>query len=69
MISFICGIQNMAQMFLSTKQKQIMAKESRVVVFQGGGGWIGSSRFFGSKLLYLDCMGNGALLYSTGNSV
>ena len=39
----------MAQMNLSTKQKQIMAKEGRLVVPKGRGegwGWIGSSGVF-----------------------
>ena len=32
MISLICGTKKYAQMILSAKQKQIMAKESRLVV-------------------------------------
>ena len=39
----------MAQIILSTKQKQIMAKESRLLVPSGGreegGGWMGSLGF------------------------
>ena len=45
MISLICGILNMAQMILSTKQKQIMDMESRLVFAGGRGkgmGWMGS---------------------------
>ena len=34
-MSLICGIKNMAQMILSTKQKQIMDMESRLVVAGG----------------------------------
>ena len=64
----------MAQMILSTKQKQIMAKESRLVLPRGGGmgrgSWMeGQSGVFGSKLLYLEWMGNGGLVYTTGNCV
>ena len=36
-ISLICGISNMAEMTLSTKQKQITAKESRLVVARDEG--------------------------------
>ena len=50
-----------------------MAKESRLVVHGGGdGGGSGMDsqvRAFGYKLLYLEWMGSGALLYSTGNCV
>ena len=62
----------MAQRILCTKQKQIMAKESRLVVARGEGGGGGMEREFGlggCKLLYLEWMGNGALLYSIGNCV
>ena len=36
MIALICRISNMAQMIPSTKQKQITAKESRLVVPRSG---------------------------------
>ena len=35
-VSLICGIQNMAQTIPSTKQKQITAEESRLVVPRSG---------------------------------
>ena len=60
----------MAQMVLSTKQKQIMAKESRLVVArveEGENGMDGEFGVFGCKLLHLEWKGNGALQYSTGN--
>ena len=59
-------------MILSTKQKQIMPKESRLVVprgEEGGNGMDGHFMVFGCKLLYLEWMGNGALLYSPGKRV
>ena len=50
-----------------------MAKESRLGVPKGGRGEIMTDRqtgaFYGCKLLYLECMGNGTLLYSTGKCV
>ena len=55
---------------LSTEQKQIMAKESRLLVpRQGESGIDGQFGVFGGKLLYLEWMVNGALWYSTGNCV
>ena len=56
-------------MILSTEQKQIMAKERRLVVPSGAWGgreMDGQFRVFGCKMLYLEWMGNGALLSSTG---
>ena len=61
----------MAQMILSTKQKQIMAK-SRLEVPRWEGeenGRDGHLGIFGCKPLYLEWMGNGALLYSMGDCV
>ena len=44
-----------------------LAKESRLVVPRGKGiGWV-AVWGFGCKLLYLEWMVSGALLYSTGN--
>ena len=62
----------MAQMILFTKQKQIMAMESRLVVARGreeGVGWLGSSGVGRCKLLHLEWISNGVLLYSTRNYV
>ena len=41
MISLICGIENMAQMNLSTKQKQTQRHREKTCGCQGGGrkGW------------------------------
>ena len=58
----------MAQMILSTQQKQITAR--LVVLGWAGSKWDGETvQGLGCKLLYLEWMGNGALLYSTGNWV
>ena len=61
----------MAQMILSTEQKQIMDMESRLVLPRGRGGSgtdgeIGVGRY---KLLHLEWICNGDLLYSIGNFV
>ena len=64
----------MAQMILSTNQKQIMNMESRVVFARG---WAerrgkGIDREFGAnrcKTLHLERINNGVLLYSIGNNV
>ena len=53
----------MAQMILSIGEKQITAKESRLVVAKGEGegvGWTGISGIFGCKWLHLEWMGSGA---------
>ena len=62
----------MAQMNLSTKQKQIMDMESRLVVTSGDG--VGSGmdwelRVDRCKLLHLQWISNGVLLYSTESDV
>ena len=57
-------------MILFTKQKQITAKEGRLVVPSGEGersGMAGQFGVWGCKLLHSAWMGNGVLLYSTGN--
>ena len=64
----------MAQMILSTKPKQIMAKERKLVVPRERGegresGMDGQFELVGCKLLYFEWIGNGALLQSTENSL
>ena len=69
MISLVSGISNMAQMTISTKQKQIMDRDSRLVVARGGNGMdreFGVGRY---KLLHLEGISNGVPLNSTGNYV
>ena len=53
----------MVQLILSTKEKQIMAKESRLVVARGmwgGSGMDGEFEVGGCKLLHLEWMGKGS---------
>ena len=60
----------MAEMILFTKQKQIMDRESRLMVARGEGGGSGMDRDLGvgrCKILHLEWISNGVLLYSTGN--
>ena len=62
----------MAQMIISTKQKQTRDRESRLVVAKGEGGGSGMDGEFGvgkCKLLCLEWISKGILLYSTGNYV
>ena len=62
----------MAQMILSARQKQVMAKDRRLMIpwgDGGGSGMDGQFGIFGCKLLHLEWMGNGDLLYGTGNCV
>ena len=62
----------MAQIILSTKQKQIMDMKSRLVFVRGKGGGSGMDRAFGvgrCKLLHFEWISNGVLLYNTGNCV
>ena len=55
------------------KERDQGAKESRLVVPKGKKGRSRMDRemqtFWGCKVLYLEWMGNGILLYSTGNYV
>ena len=62
----------MAQMILSTKQTQIVAMESRQVFARKEGRGSGMDGGFGlsiCKLLHLEWICNGILLYGTGNYV
>ena len=65
MISLICGIYNMTQMNLSTKQKQTHRHREQTSDCQGGRlDWeFGTSR---CKLLHREWINNKVLLYSTG---
>ena len=71
MISLICGIYNMTQMNLSTKQKQSHRLREQIYGYQGEGLRGGIDWEFGIDmytLLYLKYITNRDLLYSTGNS-
>ena len=60
----------MAQMNLSTEQKQISDRESRLVVAKGervGSGIDWEFRISGCKLLHLEWISNEVLLYHTEN--
>ena len=62
----------MAQMILSTKQKQITDMEGRLVVAKGESGGSRMDRELRGgrcKLLHLEWISNGVLVYSTGNYV
>ena len=62
----------MAQMILSSKQKQIMDMEGRLVVAWGQGGGSGMHGEFGvgrCKLLCLEWIISEVLLYSTENYI
>ena len=70
MMSFTCGMYNMAQMSLSTEQKQTHRHREQTCGCQGGGSgmdWeFGVSR---CKLLHLEWISDEVLLYSTGNYI
>ena len=59
----------MAQMILSTKQKQIIDTESRLVFARADGEVDKESGIGRCKLLHGEQMGNGILLHSTGYCV
>ena len=74
MISLICGILSMEQMILSKNNKQKTETDhgqeeqtwgSRAG--RRGAGWMCILGVLGCKLLHLEWMGNGILLYSTRN--
>ena len=59
-------------MILSTKWKQIIGTESRLVVAKGGGGGSGIDWEFGvsrCNLLHLEWISNEILLYSTRSHI
>jgi len=71
-ISLIWGIQNMAQVNLSTKQKQTHRHRKQTCDCQGRRGGSGMDGEFGvgsCKLLHLEWISNEVLLYSTGNYI
>lgn len=62
----------MTDMILSAKQRKIMDMDSKLVVTRGKWGDNGMDEEFGvggCKLLYLEWMGHGVLLYSIRNCV
>ena len=70
MISLLCGIENMAQMNLSIKQKQTHRHGEQTCGCQGGRRGmdreVGVSR---CKLPHLEWTSNEVLLYRTGNYI
>ena len=70
MISLTCGISNMTQMNLSTKQKQTHRHTEQTVVAKGETALRGMKGKFGTgrcKLLYTERINNKTLLYGIGN--
>ena len=62
----------MTQMNLSMKQKQTHGHREQTGGCQGGGGWGGTEWEVGvsrCKLLYIECINNKVLLYSTENYI
>ena len=62
----------MAQMNLSTKQKQTHRQTEQTVVAKGeggGSGMEGEFRVSRCKLWHLECISNEVLLYSIGNYI
>ena len=69
MISLICGIQNMTQMNLSTKQKQTHRRREQTCGCQGRGSRGRMDSEFGiskCKLLHIEWINNKVLLYIQG---
>ena len=70
MISLTCGISNIAEMNLSTKQRQTHRQKTDLRLPRGGVGWRGGDCEFGiirCKLLHLKRVNNEVLLCSTLN--
>ena len=71
MMSLICVIYNMEQMILSKKKKKTETDHSHGEQIWGYHGRKGHGQafwvFYWMQMLYLEWMGNGALLYSRGN--
>ena len=70
MISLICGISNMTQINISTKQKQTHRHRGQLWLPRGresgGRNGVGVSR---CKLVYIEWINNKVLLYRTGNYI
>ena len=67
MISLMSGLLNMAQMNLSTEQKQNDRYRDRLVVAKGVG-WSGRDwEFVVSRCKHLEWINNDVLLYNTEN--
>ena len=70
-MTLICGIKNVTQMNLFTKQRQTHRHRKRVVSMGKGHGEGNDGEFWISrcKLLYIEWIKNKVLLYSTGNYI
>ena len=71
-ISLICGIKNVTQMNLCTKQKQTQTWRTGLWLPRGRGCGGRLDREFGvsrCKLLHMEWINNKVLLYSTGNYI
>ena len=70
MLSLICGISNMTQINISTKQKQTHRHRGQLWLLRGresgGRNGVGVSR---CKLVYIEWINNKVLLYRTGNYI
>ena len=68
MISLLCGISNMTQINIATKQKDSRTQRTDLWLPRGGGGGgkFGMSR---CKLVYIGWIHNKVLVDSTGNCI